>query len=134
MDLTRWTESSSSKSIYDPCPAGWRVPDGGDQGIWSKARGSSSDFENSSFDWYKAYMDFSGIFGSESTILYPAAGIYNQYDGTLTNVRSTGKYWSASKAMNSSRAKCLTFDYKGAVSPSDNTTRVTGCSVRCVKE
>lgn len=134
VDLTRWTESSSSKSIYDPCPAGWRVPDGGDQGIWSIARGSSSDFENSSFDWYKAYMDFSGIFGSESTILYPAGGIYNQYDGTLTNVRNTGKYWSASKAMNSSRAKCLTFDYKGAVSPSNNTTRVTGCSVRCVKE
>ena len=134
VDLTRWTESSSSKSIYDPCPAGWRVPDGGNQGIWSIARGSSSDFENSSFDWDKAYMDFSGIFGSESTILYPAAGIYNQYDGTLTNVRRTGKYWSASKAMNSSRAKCLTFDYKGAVSPSYNTTRATGCSVRCVKE
>lgn len=134
VDLTRWTESSSSKSIYDPCPAGWRVPDGGNQGIWSKARGSSSDFENSSFDWYKAYMDFSGIFGSESTILYPAAGIYNQYDGTLTNVRKTGQYWSASNAKNSSRAKSLAFDYKGAVSPSDNTTRVTGCSVRCVKE
>ena len=133
VDLTRWTESSSSKSIYDPCPAGWRVPDGGDQGIWSIARGSSSDFENSSIDWSKAYMDFSGIFGSES-ILYPTAGIYSQYTGNLTNVRSAGKYWSASKAMNSSRAKCLTFDYNGAVSPSNNTTRATGCSVRCVKE
>ena len=134
-DDTRWTTSETSKSIYDPCPAGWRVPDGGDNGVWSKARGSSSDFENSSsFDWYKAYTNFSGIFGSESTILYPAGGIYNQYEGTLTNVRSTGNYWSASKAMTSSRAKCLTFDYKGAVRPSNNTTRVTGCSVRCVKE
>ena len=133
VDLTRWTESSSSKSIYDPCPAGWRVPDGGNQGIWSIARGLSSDFENSSFDWYKAYMDFSGIFGSGS-IWYPAAGRYNQYDGTLTNVRSIGNYWSASKDMTSSWAKCLTFDYKGAVSPSDDTPRVTGCSVRRVKE
>ena len=134
-DDTRWTTSETSKSIYDPCPAGWRVPDGGDNGVWSKARGSSSNFENSSsFDWYKAYTNFSGIFGSESTILYPAGGIYNQYEGTLTNVRSTGNYWSASKAMTSSRAKCLTFDYKGAVRPSNNTTRVTGCSVRCVKE
>ena len=33
-DDTRWTTSSSDKSIYDPCPAGWRVPD---KGIWSKA-------------------------------------------------------------------------------------------------
>lgn len=26
-DNTRWTTSDKAKSIYDPCPAGWRVPD-----------------------------------------------------------------------------------------------------------
>ena len=31
-DNTRWTTSSTTKSIYDPCPAGWRVPDGGSNG------------------------------------------------------------------------------------------------------
>lgn len=29
-NITRW---DSQKTIYDPCPAGWRVPDGGDNGI-----------------------------------------------------------------------------------------------------
>ena len=41
-DYTLWTTSDKTKSIYDPCPAGWRVPDGGDNGIWSTAAGSSS--------------------------------------------------------------------------------------------
>ena len=36
-DNTRWTTSAATKSIYDPCPAGWRVPDGGSNGVWSKA-------------------------------------------------------------------------------------------------
>ena len=40
-DNTRWTESSSPKSIYDPCPAGWRVPDGSENGVWSRATGTS---------------------------------------------------------------------------------------------
>ena len=31
-DNTRWTTSDKAKSIYDPCPAGWRVPDGGNNG------------------------------------------------------------------------------------------------------
>ena len=66
-DNTRWTESS--KSIYDPCPSGWRVPNGGDNGIWSKALGSSSYFTQSSlYDSTNEGMNFSGKFGSASTI------------------------------------------------------------------
>ena len=30
-DNTRWTTSEKDKSIYDPCPPGWRVPNGGDR-------------------------------------------------------------------------------------------------------
>lgn len=33
-----WNDSESlwksDKTIYDPCPAGWRVPDGGENGVW----------------------------------------------------------------------------------------------------
>ena len=31
MDNTRW---QAEKTIYDPCPAGYRVPDGGENGVW----------------------------------------------------------------------------------------------------
>ena len=26
---------NSNKTMYDPCPAGWKVPDGGDKSVWS---------------------------------------------------------------------------------------------------
>lgn len=39
-DNTRW---ASDKTIYDPCPPGWRVPDGGKNGIWAKAGFDSWD-------------------------------------------------------------------------------------------
>ena len=94
-DNTRWTTSTATKSIYDPCPSGWRVPDGGNNGIWSKALGSSSDFEV----WYDTTnngMNFSGKFGSASTIWYPASGFRYDIDGDLYNVGSYAYFWSAS--------------------------------------
>ena len=90
-DNTRWTTSDKTKSIYDPCPAGWRVPDGGSNGVWSKAKGSSSFFENSTG------MNLSGQFGSASTIWYPASGCrFYHYYGGLDSVGEGGYYWSAS--------------------------------------
>ena len=67
IDNTRWTTSETDKSVYDPCPSGWRVPNGGDNGVWSKALGSSSDFEYS-YDSTNEGMNFSGMFGSASSI------------------------------------------------------------------
>ena len=32
-DNTRWTTSDKAKSIYDPCPAGWRVPDDSNKNV-----------------------------------------------------------------------------------------------------
>jgi hypothetical protein len=69
-DDTRW---QSEKTIYDPCPLGWRVPDGGETGVWSKASGTSLDFSHT-FDSSNYGMDFSNKFGSDLVIWYPAAG------------------------------------------------------------
>lgn len=33
-DYSRWEED---KTIYDPCPSGWQVPEGGQYGVWNKA-------------------------------------------------------------------------------------------------
>ena len=94
-DNTRWTTSTAKKSIYDPCPSGWCVPDGGDDGIWSTAAGSSSYF-NYAFDDTNKGMNFSGKFGSASTIWYPASGFRYYYVGGLDYVGYCGVYWSAS--------------------------------------
>ena len=71
-DNTRWT--NSVKSVYDPCPAGWRVPDGGENGLWGKLVGGYY-----TYDITNQGANLSGIFGSDSLIWYPA-----------------GWYWSAS--------------------------------------
>lgn len=130
-DNTRWTTSTTTKSIYDPCPSGWRVPDGGNNGIWSKALGSSSYFEVL-YDSTNEGMNFSGKFGSASTIWYPTSGFRNSNDGGLSYVGSGGNCWSASPG--SSDAYDMFFNNYGNVAPSLSNGRADGQSVRCLQE
>ena len=131
-DNTRWTTSESNKSIYDPCPAGWRVPDGGSNGVWSKALGSRSSFKRKSlYSKSNKCIKFSGKFGSASTIWYPASGYRVDSDGRLSNVGGSGYYWSASPY--NSGAHSLGFKDDGYVFPSGKDTRSYGQSVRCLQ-
>lgn len=128
-DNTRW---QSNKTIYDPCPSGWRVPDGGSTGIWSEALGSSSYFEDDSlYDDINDGINFSGRFGDSSTIWYPASG-YRSGDGSLNLVGYYGYYWSVSPI--SSYAYFLYFSNDGYVNPSFNNYRAHGRAVRCARE
>ena len=131
-DNTRWTTSESNKSIYDPCPAGWRVPDGGSNGVWSKACGSSSSSWGYPYDGTNEGMNFSGKFGSASTIWYPASGCRSNVDGRLASVGASGGCWSASP--DDSGAYGLYFYSSGRVRPSDYGYRAGGQSVRCLQE
>ena len=129
-DKTRWTTSEANKSIYDPCPAGWRVPDGGSNGVWSKALGSSSNFNNT-YNSTNEGMNFSGKISSASTIWYPASGYRYYYDGSLNDVGNSGFYWSASPYNNN--AYSLGFICYGEVDPSFYDFRANGLSVRCLQ-
>ena len=132
-DNTRWTESS--KSIYDPCPSGWRVPDGGDDGVWSKALGSSS----ANYDKTNKGINFSDKFGSDQTIWYPASGCLGYYnDGSLSFVASIGHYWSASPVINGNYSSSRTNAYylyihTNGANTSGYMERARGHSVRCIK-
>ena len=130
-DNTRWTTSETSKSIYDPCPAGWRVPDGGDNGVWSKALGSSSYFDYT-YNSTNEGMNFSGKFGSAATIWYPASGYRSEGDGSLRGVGDFGIYWSASPDY--IFAHSLYFSNDGRVYPLSYDCRAYGLSVRCLQE
>lgn len=130
---TFWTTSDKAKSIFDPCPAGWRVPDGGDDGVWSKALGSSEYFTDESL--YKSSnegINFSSKFGSASTIWYPDSGYRYNGDGDLFGVGDGGHCWSASP--DGDDAYCLFFSRHGDVFPSNYDGRVRGLSVRCLQE
>ena len=132
-DNTRWTASETSKSIYDPCPSGWRVPDGGVDGVWSKALGYWSCFEDATlYNSTNEGINFSGKFGSSSIIWYPASGSHTG-NLTLFDVGFIGWYWSASP--DSNYAYNLNFFNDGFVCPSNgNGYRASAMPVRCVQE
>lgn len=128
-DNTLWTTSDKTKSIYDPCPAGWRVPDGGSNGIWSKA-----GFDDTRYDATNEGISFS--ISSPSTTWYPASGYRKSSYGSLEDVGGRGYYWSASpSSSNIISAYNLNFSYLGSVYLSyDLYTRADGFSVRCLQE
>ena len=133
-DNTRWTTSETSKSIYDPCPVGWRVPDGGKNGVWSKAKGSSLTFVTT-YDSYNKGFNFSFLLGPDLIIWYPSSGNRYYYNCSLFNVGSSGCCWSASPdTQDTVSAYGMDFTSHGYVYPSFGYNRASGQSVRCIQE
>ena len=122
-DNTRW---QSEKTIYDPCPAGWRVPDGDSNGVWDKA-----GFDDQSYDSSNEGMLFGSGISSPAT-WYPASGCRNNNDGSLGGVGSSGYYWSVTPY--GYYAYHLYFYYNGDVYPTNCSLRAYGQSVRCLQE
>ena len=91
--MTNWHDSDNEsdlwnnvKTIYDPCPAGWMVPDGD---VWTK----SGIINQLSFDY-----SLIGLTSEHngSTIWFPASGYRFHYDGYLGWVGDDTRFWSNS--------------------------------------
>ena len=121
----------STKTIYDPCPSGWRVPDGGIGGVWSKSLDSYCTYDSTNKG-----VNFSGMFGSASTIWYPAVGSLSEEDGSLNYVGDMGDWWSCTPSNSSSYANVLFFSLSRSEVAYSNSVgaRARGYSVRCLKE
>lgn len=119
---SRWTTSDRTKSIYDPCPAGWRVPDGGEDGVWAKA----GFFDNN----YLGIANKEAMFYiSTSTTAYPLAG-YRNYHGELKTVSTEAGYWSAYRTSTEDAYTLWIDEGIGKL----RILAACGLSVRCVKE
>lgn len=133
-DNSRW---GIYKTIYDPCPAGWRVPDGGESGVWANAFGRPNYWETASnWDSTNMGMDFGSTdltLGS-GTIWYPAAGYLYSKEGSLSHVGSKGDYWPCSPYDSNANTYDLYFNNTGRVYPSGTFARANGTSVRCCRE
>ena len=116
---------SSNKTAYDPCPVGWRVPEGGDEGIWKKA-----GFANTSFDLTNHGIAFDIADGGKTW--YPTSGTLAYGDGVLRDSHNDGYFWSHTHATNF--AYSLHFNSYGGVHPSSDIYRSNGYAVRCLKE
>ncbi len=122
----RWTTSDSPKSMYDPCPFGWRVPD---KNIWSNAFSGG----NYQFDTKKKGYDFASCVSGESVVWYPVAGGSTFYPN-LNDVGLTGCYWSANTTSDGKYGCVLTLKQRGATLSGVDIELFRGQSVRCVKE
>ena len=112
---------SPEKTMYDPCPAGWRVPDGGENGVWAKA-----GFRSCQYDGNKKGLLI------DSYVWYPLAG--RSTDGKLSMVSTGGFVWSCSGfSQDGNHAHMLHLDAIG-FNYTESAFLLWGFSVRCQKE
>jgi len=132
-EINRW---QASKTIYDPCPAGWRVPD---SNVWFAAFNVSSEF-TSDLPWSGSPtygMDFGSgngksdnrKLGSDTSIWYPFAGYRDRSGGSLKGFGTEGNYWSC--IYNSDGAR--SFDFTSGKVTTTTDRRASCQSVRCFK-
>jgi uncharacterized protein (TIGR02145 family) len=122
-DNTLWGHSGL-KTIYDPCPSGWRVP-------------KNSNMSKATSPWYGFTSSNGGTFSYGynwgTNAVYPAAGWRSPSSGSIDREGSDGCYWSASPFSSDYYASNLYF-YSGYVNVDSYHSRAYGFSVRCVLE
>lgn len=86
---TRW---SNKKTIYDPCPSGWKVPDGGDDGIFVIASGITEQVNYAPYDKSLFAMNFKDILCTQDCWFpfVPTAATDTYYRGKY----NIGSNWS----------------------------------------
>lgn len=114
------SDNDTVKTVYDPCPVGWKVPNG------------------NTFTGFSIINDANGIVkftrysGDSTGVGFPMSGYRDYSDGSLINVGSYGCVWLLS-ASSQGYAYLLNFD-SGYFEPQSSSLRATGFSVRPVQE
>ena len=108
----------STKTIYDPCPEGWKVAD---NGTWSA-------FTLSTFVWDNTNKG--STYTNSNTAWYAASGYCASNSGSITDVGTNGNSWSSTTY--DARSYSLGF-ISGTINPSNDSYRALGFPVRCQK-
>ena len=125
-----------NKSIYDPCPPGWRVPTGGENGVWATAGFPTGNHASTLSDTENKY----GILfpkqycGAEEGAWYPACGILHYIQHSNMN-QWVGNGMYTSCTTDSQKAFYYRFNKNGTDFKAHNSTNSRGFSypVRCQK-
>ncbi|MDR2130305.1 MAG: fibrobacter succinogenes major paralogous domain-containing protein, partial [Odoribacteraceae bacterium] len=121
-------QTSTTKSLFDPCPPGWRLPVNGTWGTFALTNVHSGYAGGTDQAGWEFYLSGS----SGETVFYPAAGYRPFSTGAMYYERVDGYYWS-STPNSSTGGHYLSF---GAtfVNPWNPANRGSGFPVRCIQE
>ena len=123
--------ATSAKTVYDPCPTGYKVPVNNAFRAFTTTGSNTSTASQINGTWNATSggWDFKC---SEGTVFYPASGYRYSSSGALNLVGSNGYCWSA--VPNSTNyGRYLSF-YSTNVYPLNNNSRSNGFAVRPVQE
>ena len=124
-DEQRWMDSK--KTIYDPCPTGYRIPKGGPDGFWASANiGIKGDPIKMGIYWTLANND---------TAWYPSANFRRYNTGVLSSGEPIGYYFSATpRDAEYGDVYAIQFYSNGYILDKTTSAYGAGCSVRCIRE
>ena len=128
------------KTVYDPCPVGFKMPaNNAFTGFTTTGQRSStqSEFNVDGTDNLQTYQNnFGHNFWTNSsktaTINFPVSGYRNYSDGSLYNVGNDGYYWSA--VPTGTYGGCILNFSSGSVNPLGYSYRPYGFAARPVSE
>ncbi|WP_321332215.1 fimbrial protein [uncultured Bacteroides sp.] len=109
----------AAKTVFDPCPSGWRVPP------WTGSASPWNGYSSNTFSNYSMLLTGIGY--------YPTSGYRSRITGAFNLVGTDGYCWSASPS--SANGYFLRFNSGGNVYPASNDYgRADSFPVRCVQE
>lgn len=143
--------SNSAKSIYDPCPLGWKVPVNNTWNDFSRSTTENGFINTQNYLRDLAWSNGRGIGSAaeiinglrywpgstatapvEGTIWYPAMGFHDFSTASLSSAGSSGYYWSDT-ANSDGNSRSFVFN-NNVVYTNSNYNRAYGFAVRCVAE
>ena len=135
-----FNDNSVVKTVYDPCPVGFKMPaSNAFTGFTTTGQNSSTqsefnidDTSNSQTFQNNLGHNFWTNSSKTATIYFPASGCRDNSDGSLRAIGSFGSYWSA--YCNVSNYGCFLIFYSGLVNPLYVGNRANALAVRPVSE
>ena len=134
---TGFNDNAVVKTVYDPCPVGFKMPATGFASNGQYGSGAANINANGTADssdkFFAAYgHNFYTNSSKNATIFFPASGFRNYSDGSLFNVGYYGCYWSA--VPSSTNFGCSLGFIWSSVSPQSYDNRSYGFAARPVSE
>ena len=137
---TGWNDNAVVKTVYDPCPVGFKMPASNaftgftkDGGAKHSTDNTNAKEANESDKFFAAYgYNFYTNSSKNATIFFPVSGIRNYADGELQFVGTDGYFWAAVPLRTTDG--CSLYFYGTYVDPREFMQRPCGMAAHPVSE